>query len=301
MRIKWLRYSLEIEQDSVVHVQQDRSPFQVDFEGFRSKLLVNKQQLNTWQQMTLEKIYQSSKCNFEELKQYLKDSPFASILRTKFGRISRQDQLRVIKDLAILSDVDVIHLKEPSRFFLDYDIDQFTFGLDRPCVIESIQHCRFKSASWRIGIDGSINLQKCLPESIEDLVYFDSKCRFQAQLLQEDKQTCMKIGNLNFPLDSEQLSQLMGLMNQDLVIALNAQDFEVSKKQKSGFLKINIIKQSFRCGKWLQSLEVHDQILTRSSNSRSRTPFLYLRPDLRSSWIFSADSRKLVYPSSPAE
>ena len=75
MRIKWLRYSLEIEQDSVVHVQQDRSPFQVDFEGFRSKLLVNKQQLNTWQQMTLEKIYQSSKCNFEELNNTSKIRP----------------------------------------------------------------------------------------------------------------------------------------------------------------------------------------------------------------------------------
>ena len=111
----------------------------------------------------------------------------------------------------------------------------------------------------------------------------------------------MKIGNLGFPLDGEQMSQLMGLMNQDLVIALSAQDFEIAKKHKSGFLKINLLKQSFRCGKWLQSFEINDQVLTRSSQNRSRTPFLFLRPDLKSSWIFSADSRKLVYPSNHNE
>ena len=231
------------------------------------------------------------------MKQYLKNSPFASILRTEFGRISRQDQLRVIKDLAVLNNVDLVHLKEPSKFFLDYDIDQFSFGLDRPCIIESIYPCRFESSSWRIDLNGSTKLYTCLPDSIEDLGYFGSKYRFQARLTQEDEQTCIQIGNLNFPLDGEQMSQLMGLMNQDLVIALNAQDFELSKKQKSGFLKINLLKQSFRCGKWLQSFEIHEQVLTRSTTTRSRTPFLFLRPDLKSSWIFSADSRKLVHPA----
>ena len=299
MRIKWLNYSLDLEQDSVVHIQQIYKPFQINFENCSSTLLINSSQMSRWNKLSLESVYRGSKCSFDELKQYLQNSPFASILRTRFGRISKQDQLRVIKDLANLLRVDFVHFKEPSRFFLDYDIDQFTFGLDRPCVIESIQPCRFKSSSWRVGIDGSINLQKCLPESIEDLVYFDSKFRFQTRLKQENDETIMVIGNLNFSLDSEQMSQLMGLVNQDLVIALHANDFEVSKKQKNGFLKINLINQTFRCGRWLQSFEIQNQILTRSTVNRSRTPFLFLRPDLQYSWIFSAETRRLVFPADP--
>ena len=137
MRIRWMSYSLEIEKDSIVHVQQQECPFEIHFEGFKSVLLVNAKQINIWRKMSLEKIYQSSQCNFEELKQYLASSPFSSILRTEFGRISKQDQLRVIKDLAILSRVDLLHLKEPSKFFLDHDVDQFSFSVDRPCIIES--------------------------------------------------------------------------------------------------------------------------------------------------------------------
>lgn len=297
MRIRWMSYSLEIEKDSIVHVQQQECPFEIHFEGFKSVLLVNSKQINIWRKMSLEKIYQSTQCNFEELKQYLASSPFSSLLRTEFGRISKQDQLRVIKDLAILSRVDLLHLKEPSKFFLDHDIDQFFFSVDRPCIIESILPCRYSSSSWLINSNGSTNLEKCLPNSIEDLVHFDSKFRFQARLVQEDEQTFMAIGNLNFPLDGEQMSHLMGLMNQDLVIAFNSKDFELSKKQKNGFLKIDLFKQTFRGGRWKQSFEIDNQILTRSTSIRSRTPFLFLRPDLRSCWIFSADSRKLVYPS----
>ena len=67
--------------------------------------------------MSLEKIYQSSQCNFEELKQYLASSPLRLYCEQNSARISKQDQLRVIKDLAILSRVDLLHLKEPSKFF----------------------------------------------------------------------------------------------------------------------------------------------------------------------------------------
>ena len=85
----------------------------------------------------------------------------------------------------------------------------------------------------------------------------------------------MAIGNLNFPLDGEQMSHLMGLMNQDLVIAFNSEDFELSKKQKNGFLKIDLFKQTFRGGRWQQSFEIDNQILTRSTSIRSRTPFYF--------------------------
>ena len=301
MRITWAKHSLDIEQDSIVFVQQSKIPFQVKFEGCKSSLLINSTQLNHWNQQSLEKVYQSSRCSFDELKQYLKNSPFASILRTKFKKISKQDQLRVIKDLAILCRVDFVHFKEPSMFFIDHDIDQFAFGLDRPCIIESIQPGRYKSSSWRLDIKGATKLHKCLPESIEDLMFFDSKQRFQASLINAEEETSIAIGSLEFQLDSEQTSQLMGLMNQDLVIAMNAQDFEVSKKQKNGFLKINLIKQSFRCGHWLQSFEIQNQVLTRTSSTRSRTPFLFMRPDLRSCWIFSADSRKILFPANSYE
>tara|TARA_Y100000589_G_scaffold202509_1_gene191001 strand:- start:491 stop:1396 length:906 start_codon:yes stop_codon:yes gene_type:complete len=301
MRITWLTHSLELEQDSIVYIQQSKTPFQIKFKIVQSSLIVNKNQLSNWNPQSLEKIYQGSQCSFDELKNYLKNSPFASILRTKFSKISKQDQLRVIRDLAILNQVDFVHFKEPSLFFIDNDIDQFAFGLDRPCIIESIQPCRYKSSSWRLDSKGATNLQQCLPESIEDLAFFDSKQRFQATLIKEKEETFMVIGNIEFQMDSEQVSQLMGLFNQDLVIAMNAQDFEISKKQKNGFLKIDIIKQSFRCGHWLQSFAIQNQVLTRTATARSRTPFLFIRPNLRSCWIFSAESRKILFPAGPNE
>ena len=93
MRITWAKHSLDIEQDSIVFVQQSKIPFQVKFEGCKSSLLINSTQLNHWNQQSLEKVYQSSRCSFDELKQYLKNSPFASILRTKFKKISNLKEI----------------------------------------------------------------------------------------------------------------------------------------------------------------------------------------------------------------
>lgn len=288
---------IQLENFDIVHIQQKERPFSIQFKNVNSSLLVNQSQLQNWSCMSLDSIYLSTGKKFEELKKYLSDSPFSSILRTLFGKLSRQDQLRVIGDLSNLSEIDFIHLKNPQSDFLIDDLDHFLLGLQRPAIIETMEPCRFKSASWRIDDLEMIDLRNCLPETLDMVDVFATKQRFAVKLVQTDEGPSLNIGDLSFLLENEQAVKVMGIMNQQLVMAANSGDFEVSRKQKKGFLKIDILQQSFRGGHWMQQFKIQNQILTRISHQRARTPFLFIRPNLDQCWLYSVESRKRVFPS----
>ena len=289
-------HKLQIENNEVVHILQTIPPFSVQFREANSSLLINQSQLQNWSCMSLESIYLSTGTKFEELKKYLSNSPFSSILRTKFGKLSRQDQLRIIGDLAILSEIDCLHFKNPQRNFLIDDLDHFLLSLQRPAIVETMEPCRLKSASWRIDDLEMIDLKNCLPENLDKVDIFASKQRFIVQLIQTNEGPSLNIGDLNFLLENEQAVKVMGIMNQQLVMTADSADFEVSRKPKKGFLKMDI-QQSFIGGRWLQQFKLQNQVLTRMSYQRARTPFLFIRPNLDHCWLYSVESRKRVFPS----
>lgn len=296
MQLIWQTQSLEIIDQEIIYVQHSSDPYLINLKGVKSCLLINSNQMEIWEKQNLEKIYLSTGRNFDQLKEFLTGSPFTSLLRTSFSRLSRQDQLRIIRDIAILNDVDLVHFKDPLDWFMSIDLDHFLMGIRKPAVVESTKPCRLLSACWRIDATGTTKLTNKLPETLESVEMFDSKQRFHVKIQQNQEGPVLQLENLSFPLDNDQTLKLMGMMNQSLVMVANANDFEISKKIKPGFLKIDMIQQSFRGGRWLQSFSIQDQTLTRFSDHRARTPFLFIRPDLDRCWIFSADTRKRIYP-----
>lgn len=282
----------------------DKGLFYVDWAQIRrydgpAIPLIGPLQWENFHKMTVLGVFESFGTDSEVLKTGLVHSPWAEHLKTPFAQLSLRNRVQALAHALELAAPPLLHVKA---------LDWLPPGLMEQFASEV--RGRLARVLWE-GFRPSPHLishiagenswiQAELPAALPELELIqNSLILAKASLKKEDDSLFLEVGEIRFSLKTS--PQLIGLAGKELLAVLHSDSLSTSFKEKKSATRIPILSHTQGNGTFQAALRIEEQILWVSVPKRPPIPACYAELLPEKLWLFSAESKSRVWPSSTEE
>ncbi|MCJ8345797.1 hypothetical protein MJH12_09670 [bacterium] len=303
IQLKSKQYFIQLESGQTVYIDQSTShPVSFSCDKKLKVHLLNQAFLQQLENLSVLEVFSSLQSSDEELKNFLVNSPFVPILKSKYSSLYNTEKIQIIASLLKLSKIDIIHVKYPELSFGGPELHSLFLSLTQ---LASTLIWEGKVLANLCGFDLSLNslgvlFDQALPSSpVEAQKYFGEETYFlHGSFVSTEDDFLLNFGKLSVSLSNEDKLLFLGLMNHSAIFSFIPSQFTFSNKDKKGTIKCEFLKQFKRGIHHYAHLNFKGIPLLIKSDKKFPTPFSYVNPNLSQSLIFHKEKAQLLFPLS---
>ena len=267
-----------------------------------SSLLVDREFFQSTAEGTVIDSFSKAIPDSSELKKRLEGSSFIPVLKRRVKDLSPVDQMKVLANTVLFRNPTIVHFKMPSNFLSSFNpglvelLLRYLVTLEGSVLWEDTKNGFESYFSHFLSL---MNQDNKLPSRLEELSLFEPLPfhPFRTQIKATGSNLSFEVGDIALNIDGDEFPSLLGLVNQDLILCLNEESFDTSKKERKDHLKVDLLTQNKKGLFYYQTFYFESIPMRVKSNRRSATPFIFVKLNLHRIYLFHPHTGERLFPA----